>query len=1017
MALTTETPFSSSTSKSPSQRPYPWLPYLVVAMMIVAIIIAGLGLHYVETQLATARGQNLKVAAAEVANRLDHFLFERYGDALMMAVAVRSKLNDPAYLTDHLSTLVRAHSPVYLWIGVTDARGRVIAATDPRTVGVDRSRSEWFLHTRDTGKVYVREGGPYEAMAGEEGIALTAPIYGAGRTFLGVVMAQISIPAMEVQLTETIRRMETHEGLVGKIEYQFLTGDGSAIIDSDLRHKGNVNLIKMGVASALLSDSSLPGYVEEEHFRRHVPVITGYARTQGYRDVRDLQWRVLIHMDRADVLARVRTSSRNLWVAAPVVGVPLFLVLLWATRRLRKEWEQTQAGERKFAELLREAPDSIVSFDILGRFQYVNPATERLTGYTCEELLGKHFSGYGLLTEESNRKSLLEFDLTLAGQERLPFEVEIICKDHSVIIGEIHPRLMHEEDRVIGMLVTIRDVTERKHAEGLFRVQHTTTRILADATMLKEAAPALLQVFCESLEWDLGLLWFVDRQAKVLRWTESWMSPSAPVAAFEGASRPLTFAQGIGLPGRVWQTGAAAWATDVLHEENFTRVQMAAEVSLHGACAFPISLAGEVYGVMEFFSRDTRQPDVHMLEMMVAIGNQIGHLIERRQLEEQLLHSQKMEAIGRLAGGIAHDFNNLLTIIQGYSQLVLSRVRSGDSMHEDIKEIQQAVDRAAALTAQLLAFSRPQAVVQQKVLDLNIVVQNLEKMLNRVLGEDINLSVALHQDEALIRIDPGQIEQIILNLAINARDAMPKGGKLTIETEGVDFTEIAAWRPVTLSPGTYVKFLISDTGCGMDEYTQLHMFEPFFTTKELGRGTGLGLFTVYGIVKQAGGEIVVDSRPGEGTTFAVYFPRAIMQVGGDQKAVGAPMLSRGGGETVLLVEDEPSIRKLAADGLRNQGYTVLEARHGFEALLTSAHYLGPIHLLITDVVMPQMSGDEVAQQLTAIRRDLKVLFISGYPHDGVIHHGVSDQAAFLQKPFTPDLLIAKVREVMETVEK
>jgi two-component system, cell cycle sensor histidine kinase and response regulator CckA len=240
---------------------------------------------------------------------------------------------------------------------------------------------------------------------------------------------------------------------------------------------------------------------------------------------------------------------------------------------------------------------------------------------------------------------------------------------------------------------------------------------------------------------------------------------------------------------------------------------------------------------------------------------------------------------------------------------------------------------------------------------------------------------------------------------------------LTIETESVDFTELAVWRPIGLSPGAYVKLVISDTGCGMDEETRSHMFEPFFTTKELGRGTGLGLFTVYGIVKQAGGEIVVDSRPGEGTTFAVYLPPATVPADEAQETAGAPRLARGGGETLLLVEDEPSIRKLAGDALRDQGYAVLEARHGFEALVTSAHYLEPIHLLITDVVMPQMSGNEVAQQLTAIRPDLKVLYISGYTHDGVIHHGVSDQAAFLQKPFTPDVLIAKVREVLETVKK
>jgi two-component system, cell cycle sensor histidine kinase and response regulator CckA len=391
-------------------------------------------------------------------------------------------------------------------------------------------------------------------------------------------------------------------------------------------------------------------------------------------------------------------------------------------------------------------------------------------------------------------------------------------------------------------------------------------------------------------------------------------------------------------------------------------------------------------------------------------------LIERRKLEEQLLQSQKMEAIGRLAGGIAHDFNNLLTVIQGYSQLALNRARRGDPLHEDLSEIRQAGHRAAALTSQLLAFSRRQMVLP-KILDLNTVVKNLEKMLIRVIGEDINLSVSLHPSLGLIQIDPGQIEQVILNLVVNARDAMPKGGKITIETENVQLHEAQFLRPLSLEPGAYIKLVVNDAGCGMDDYIQSHVFEPFFTTKEQGKGTGLGLSTVYGIVKQAGGEIIVDSEVGHGTTVTIYFPKVGDLFAEPDEKTAEPEALPQGRETLLLVEDEPAIRTLVRDTLRQQGYTVLEARHGVEALMINARYLGSIQLLVTDVVMPQMSGSEVAERLMGERPDLKVLYMSGYTDDAIVHHGTSAGTAFLQKPFTPDTIVLKVREVLDTVKK
>ncbi|MGH7230704.1 MAG: ATP-binding protein, partial [Nitrospiraceae bacterium] len=367
-------------------------------------------------------------------------------------------------------------------------------------------------------------------------------------------------------------------------------------------------------------------------------------------------------------------------------------------------------------------------------------------------------------------------------------------------------------------------------------------------------------------------------------------------------------------------------------------------------------------------------------------------------------------------GGIAHDFNNLLTVIMGYGQVVLNRLKPGDPFRDDIDEIRQAGNRAATLTSQLLAFSRKQ-VVQPKILDLNIVIKNLERMLMRVIGEDVNLSVALAPTLGLISMDPGQIEQVILNLAINARDAMPKGGNLTIEADDVEFTETPSRRHASVKAGSYVRLMVTDTGCGMDHHTRAHLFEPFFTTKEPGKGTGLGLSTVYGIVKQADGDVFVDSEPGEGTTITIYLPRVEEPTAIPEAGLPAAGTAPVGTETLLVVEDEPAIRALVRDTLCQQGYTVLEARHGLEALMAGARYLGQIHLLITDVVMPQMSGSDVAKRLVAERPHLKVLYMSGYTDDAIVHHGASDGTAFLQKPFTPDALVQKVREVLDAVRK
>src|SRR5580693_4683898 len=392
-------------------------------------------------------------------------------------------------------------------------------------------------------------------------------------------------------------------------------------------------------------------------------------------------------------------------------------------------------------------------------------------------------------------------------------------------------------------------------------------------------------------------------------------------------------------------------------------------------------------------------------------------ITDRRQLEEQLRQAQKMEAVGRLAGGIAHDFNNLLMVIQGYADLMTERLAEGDPLRRNAEQIQTASQRATSLTRQLLAFSRKQ-MLAPKVLNVQSVVAEMEKILRRLIGEDIQLETSSAPDLGLIKADRSQIEQVILNLAVNARDAMPQGGRLTIETANVELDSSYSHPPAVLSPGRYVMLAVTDNGCGMDAETQAHVFEPFFTTKEKGKGTGLGLATVYGIVKQSGGYVWVYSEPGRGTSFKIYLPmvETSEEPGRDSRTGVRP--THRGTETILLVEDEKGVRELAREYLEMSGYTVIEAEDGHTALELASMHAGTIHLLMTDVVMPGISGRELAERVKRLRAKINVLYMSGYTDQAVVHHGILDMdAVLLQKPFTLATLSSKLREILtaETV--
>jgi nitrogen-specific signal transduction histidine kinase len=403
--------------------------------------------------------------------------------------------------------------------------------------------------------------------------------------------------------------------------------------------------------------------------------------------------------------------------------------------------------------------------------------------------------------------------------------------------------------------------------------------------------------------------------------------------------------------------------------------------------------------------RASRKPD-GQVEFYEAF---VRDITNQRQLEAQLAQAQKMEAIGRLAGGVAHDFNNLLTVILSYSDLLLEDLPAESSDREDVTQIRKAAQGASELTRQLLAFSRQQ-VLLPKVVDINASVSGIERLLTRVLREDIKLACTLASDAGMIRVDPGQLEQVIMNLAVNARDAMPGGGLLTIETANVDLDADYLRAHPMAKPGPYVMLAVTDTGMGMDAATQARIFEPFFTTKDVGKGTGLGLATVQGIVQQSGGFIWVYSEPDHGTVFKIYLPR--VDEAPSQEAVTNADDVRGT-ETILIAEDVPAVRAVTREMLKRYGYHVLEAADGLTALQVAADYKETIHLLLTDVVMPDLSGRDLAERFKTLRPAMKVVFMSGYTDDAVVRHGILQEGiAYLQKPFTPVSLAKKVRVVL-----
>lgn len=650
-------------------------------------------------------------------------------------------------------------------------------------------------------------------------------------------------------------------------------------------------------------------------------------------------------------------------------GRPAHLVISADVTERKRAEEALRESEQRFRQVTESIDEVFWLTDVAkNEVIYVSPAFEKIWGRTCESLYRPPQSWMNAIHPEDQAR-LKDVALALQISGEYDVEYRIVRPDGSV--RWIHDRafpIRNAEQEVYRIAGVAEDITERLRSERETRKSEERFRRLFDSNTIGIVVADLTGATLEANDAYLDMLGYTREELRsgLLRWDE--ITPPEYRAADQAAVEALH------------RTGVAPpWEKEMLRKDG-TRVAVLLGVAMLEAS------------------------DASCIAYIVDLS-------KSRQLEKQLRQAQKMEAVGQLAGGVAHDFNNLLTTILGYTELAASRMGEDPGGFDELEEVRKAGERAAGLTRQLLAFSRNQ-VLEPRVLDLNVIVGNLEKMLRRLIGEDVDVVTTLHPSLGRVRADAGEIEQVIMNLAVNARDAMTEGGRITIETANVELDEAYELeKHATVPPGRYVMLVVSDTGIGMDAETQSHIFEPFFTTKAKDKGTGLGLSTVYGIVKQSGGWIWVYSEPGRGTTVKIYLPEVDEAPEAVPRRVEAP--PAGGSETVLLAEDEAPVRKLARKLLENLGYTVLEAPGGEDALSIARSHGGPIHLVLTDVVMPEMGGADLASRVQQLRPEARVLYMSGYTDDAIIRHKVLEPGThFLQKPFTPASLARKVREAL-----
>ena len=775
----------------------------------------------------------------------------------------------------------------------------------------------------------------------------------------------------------------------------------TAVFLSGRRHDGveplteRVSLAQNSLP-AVMAVTGTEGIVEGADYRG-VQVLAALAAVPGSR------WSIVAKVDVSEALAVWhRQSALLLMVIVGLAALVLAaLAVLWQRNRkaqyralFRAEAAQRQ-GEQRYRTTLMSLGDGVITTNAKGKVELLNPVAEELSGWSWEDALGRNLAEVFPLIDELTGQRL-----DCPGCRAVSEGVAVSLPNHTVLESRQGQRrpvavtvapIFDEQRRARGVVLVFRDQTATneaqealRHSEGMLResqrvaqIGHYSFDIVAGTWSSSETLDEVFGIDASYLRDLAGWLALIP---------EEWQP--------EMEDHVLV---------HVIQQG-----NEFDKEYPIRRVSDGAEHWVHGRGRLRYDASGaplEMFGTIQDIT--TRKVAEAAARAATAAAE-----AERSSLEAQLRQAQKMESIGQLAGGVAHDFNNLLSVIVSCAELSMDALPDEDPVRDDLAEIRRAANRGAQLTRQLLAFSRRQ-IMQPAVVDLSEIIGGMEPMLRRLIGEDITLVVRAGSLLRPVRVDPGQIEQAVMNLAVNARDAMPRGGRLSISTENVDVDPAASLRHRDLAPGPYVMVRATDTGCGMEPQVLERMFEPFFTTKERGKGTGLGLATVYGIVRQSGGDIHVTSRPGEGSVFEIYLPQAVGQRVERPVERIADSLSTGT-ETVLVVEDEDPVRRAVERILAAAGYTVLTASSGGEALRVCARYTSHIHLLLTDVVMPGMGGKELVEQLQVDRPGVASLYMSGYTDDAIVRHGTLEPGTqFIGKPFSAAELTAKVRQVLD----
>ncbi|OGK79182.1 MAG: hypothetical protein A2X52_00900 [Candidatus Rokubacteria bacterium GWC2_70_16] len=977
----------------PATEARPWPYVLVFALGLV--LVSGFMWYHIANERRIAREHwkaRISTIADDRARLVSGWIKARRADAEVLSAspAVRALLTGPGGSADGvgvaLDRVTRAYG--YSVAAVLDPRGRVLARSGGASdlgpggaaVAGAVTRSGAFrveLSVEGSGRKQLDFGFP----------VLVDPTAkpGPGRTppMLGMVLLRMSAEtSLFPLLTEESVRTRTGEVLLFRVDGQepgylspFRHGPGGWGAVARSREA-----LTTKAAAAAEGQDTFDDLIDY----RSAPV---FATT---RWLPDAAWGLVHKIDTDEALADFHQSGRLTGLAAGFLLLALgaFLISLWRQRQRALLLSEQMKQERAIFTLKSYAEKIVASVPsgllvLSGDLRILSANRSFLDAFYLrnDEVLGRRLGE--VVQSDGLVARILETLQTGVAQQDVFFDLQLAFRRESRPARITMTGIRIAEDEEARLLLIVQDLSEEERLQA--------ARVTSEQRF-RDLVQGLDAIVWEANATDFRFT-FVSERAKAL----------------------------LGYPTEHWLRERDFWSARI-HPEDRERVlgvtrQALAAGTDHEVEYRAVAADGRAVWVRDIVhvAPDTQGQPRQLRGLTVDLTERKQAEEALRQSEDQLRQAQKMEAVGQLAGGVAHDFNNLLMVIQGDSDLILRRLPEGHTLRRNAEGIREAAQQAATLTRQLLAFSRKQ-VLTPRVLDLNSIVAGMHPMLQRLLGETIHLVTVPKPDLGCVKADPGQIEQVIMNLAVNARDAMPDGGRLTIETGTLDLDEVTARQHGEAAPGQYALLAVTDTGSGMDATTRARIFEPFFTTKESGKGTGLGLSTVYGIVKQSGGHIWVYSEPGRGTTFKICLPVVPEEMepeAGQGVDIPAETTARGA-ETILLVEDATRVREVVREILEMSGYVVLEAKLGAEAVQISQRHPGRIHLLVTDVVMPQMSGRELAQRLTISRPDMGVLFISGYTDDAIVRHGVLEAGvAFLSKPFTPDALTAKVREVLD----